>query len=172
MAALVNLLDVRALVATDADDATLLSLVQREEAALVARCGAHGDGAATITETLDGGDGVLFLSRSVASITSVSEATQLGASAAPLAASQYSLAAGGMLIRLSEGRRWGRTVVVTYVPASDLAARKQALIDLVRLTVNRTAMKGESVGGEYSYTAPDWEDERAAVYRRLIPQSL
>jgi hypothetical protein len=60
-------------------------------------------------------------------------------------------------------------ITVTYKPYDDREQRKEAIIDLARLTLERTAMKSESIAGEYSYTAWEggWDAERVKVMRRL-----
>jgi hypothetical protein len=93
---------------------------------------------------------------------------RLGGSATTLTVTQYHVKTDqGRLIRLPEGTYWGCAIAVTYVPADDRPLREQVLIDLVRLTLERTAMQGESVAGEYSYTAADWEAQRRTLYRKL-----
>jgi hypothetical protein len=51
--------------------------------------------------------------------------------------------------------------------------RAQVIIDLVRIVIERTAMKSESIAGEYSYTAPDnWEAEFRKAMKRLVFKAL
>ena len=160
---LVSPSDVRALCPTNLSDDQLQAVIDREEAEVVRLYGAHyKDEETTVSEELSGGYGALFLRRQVAKVVSVTENDTL------LAASAYELWGDqGKLVRLPLGRWWGRVVVVDYVPVDDTEQRVQAIIDLVRLAVNRTALKSESVAGEYSYQAPDWEVERATILRRL-----
>jgi len=43
----------------------------------------------------------------------------------------------------------------------------------VRLVIERTAMKSESIANEYSYTAPDnWEAEFRKAMKRLVFKAL
>jgi hypothetical protein len=155
---LVEAAEARAFIRSDLTDAELQTVLDREEAMLIGRLGPHGDGTTAATVTLVGFGGELYLSRPVASITSVNGS-----------ATGWSAYAG-------QGRilgAWSGEVTVVYVPADDREARKQAIIDLARLSIQRTAMKAESTGGEYSYTAPQsWEAERAAIYRSLMYASL
>ena len=42
-------------------------------------------------------------------------------------------------------------------------------IDLVRIVIERTAMKSENIANEYSYTAPDnWDAEFRKAMKRLV----
>lgn len=164
---LLSVAELRAVVQTSLDDAQLQGVIDREEAEVITRYGAHYDGTA-ITEVCDGGTCSLFLKRRIGSVSSISEASSLGGTQTMLTSTQYYAVAGqGGIIRLAEGTRWGRYVSVSYVPADDSALRRQVLIELVRLALEQTAMKSENVAGEYSYQAPDWEAQRRALYRRL-----
>lgn len=160
--------ELRAQVQTGVDDVELQTIIDREEGEIIARYGAHADGSSAIVETVDGGSGSLYLKRRVLSITSISEASALGGAASTLSSTQYHVWPGqGRITRLAEGIRWGRSVVVTYVPADDRPLRTAVLIEIVRQALEQTAMKQESVAGEYSFTAPDWESQRRRLYKRL-----
>lgn len=163
MASLLSLPEARALVKTSLTNEQLEAVIDREESALVEKFGAHFvNNLTTVQETLEGSGANLFLRRKAASISAVTEDD------GTLTADDYRLWGGqGSLERLPSGSKWAGVVVVTYVPANDNDRRKAAVIDLLRLTLERTAMKGESVGGEYSYQAPEWESERRKIYRRL-----
>jgi hypothetical protein len=165
---LVTVARIRAHVQTDLDDTTLQTIIDDEEAEMVRRCGAHGDGVTAVTETIAGTTGgALFLSRPFVSITSIT------ANGSTVPASYYTAYAGqGQLVLLSGSASWVAPVVVTYVPIDDRARRRMVIVELVRVALEQTSMKSESVGGEYSYSAPDWEAKRAALYRRLLPPSL
>ena len=169
MTALVTPADVRALVQTALTDPQLLLVIDREDALLVRRFGAHYvDGATTVTETVPGEGTQIFLRRALTSVSAITERAGLADTPQTLAATDYyAWLDEGRLVRLPEGATWGAVVAVTYVPADDNAARKAALIELVRLGLERTAMKSESVAGEYSYTAPDWEAARGDILRAL-----
>lgn len=161
MTTLLPVATARALIATDLDDTQLGAVIAREEAMLIRKLGPHGDGTSSVTETIDGYGGDLYLPRPVVSVTSV-DGTAWASLGATLYASQGRICGGS----------WG-AVAVVYVPADDRDERQQALIDLVRLAIQRTAMKAESVAGEYSYSAPEsWEAARASIYRRLMFTSV
>jgi subtilisin family serine protease len=167
--ALLSVAELRRTVQSDLDDAQLADLITEEEAELVRRFGAHGDGSATVSEVHRGGGCDLFLKRATITVTSVTEATSLGGTGTALIASSYYAWPGqGRLTRLPEGTAWARQVTVVYVPADDRSLRKAVITELVRLRLEQTALQAESVAGEYSYTAPpDWEAVRRRAYRRL-----
>jgi len=86
-----------------------------------------------------------------------------------LASSEYQTWAGGVIERLPSESYWGDRTVVVYKPTDDRKKRTQVIIDLVRLVLERTAMKSENIAGEYSYTAPDnWDHEFRSAMRRLL----
>lgn len=164
MGSLLTLSDARALIKTGLTDSQLEAVVDREDAELVRRFGAHYvNGSTSVQETLEASSKpCLFLRRPATSVVSITEDDTAVTSA------EYRLWAGqGRVQRLPAGSLWNGVVVVTYVPADDNDRRRAALIDLVRLAIERTAMTSESVAGEYSFQAPDWEAARAKVYRRM-----
>ncbi len=159
---LLTLAEARALVKTSLTDPELQAVIGREEDEIIRLYGAHYvDGTTTVSETLEGGGASLFLRRPILSVSSVTE------DGATRASADYRLWGGqGRIERLPKGAVWGEVITVAYVPQDDNSRRKAALIDLVRLAVERTALKSESIAGEYSYTAPDWDAERAKLLRR------
>lgn len=167
---LLTVAQARMRITTDLDDTDLAAIIADEQAMLVARLGAVPDGATAITEThyLDRAQQSVYLHRPVLSVTTVTEAAAIGETAATLTASQYTaISKQGRLIRLDAGATWGAVVTVTYVPEDQSAKWRAVLIELVRLAIEQTAMQAESVAGEYSYTAPNWNEARARLYRRL-----
>lgn len=169
---LVTVDDVRARIVTTLSDAALQDLIADEEAEMERRYGVTGDGTTAVAETVTAYGGMLFLSRPIASITSVAEYSDLSGTATTLAASSYLAWPGeGRITRLPEGTDWGVRMVVTYVPADERPRRRQVLLELIRLSAARMAMKSESDIGS-SYTAPDWEAERAKLYARLSYTSV
>lgn len=160
---LLTLSETRAQIQTSLTDAELQAVINREEDEIVRLYGASYSGSAgTVTETLEGGGAGLFLRRPLTTVASVTEDD------AALAATDYrAWAQQGRLERLPKGARWGEVVAVVYVPYDDNLRRKSVLVDLVRLAVEKTALKSESIAGEYSYSAPEWEAERAQLLRRI-----
>lgn len=169
MTSLVSPANVKALINTSLADATLQDVIDRIEAQITERIGApQADGyTVEIVKTLRGEGSYLFLPTEIYAVVSIVE------DAATLSSDQYETWAGGVIERLPDGSHWGDRCVVTYRPADDRLKRKQVIIDLVRLVIERTAMKQESVAGEYSYTAPDnWEVEFRKAMKRLMFQAL
>ena len=63
--------------------------------------------------------------------------------------------------------------MVTYKPADDRLKRAEVIISLVRLVIERTAMKSENIAGEYSFTAPDdWDKEFRKAMKKLMFQTI
>lgn len=162
---LVTVDEVRQMVTTGMLDTPLQEIIDREEAIMVERCGAHYVNTTTRnTETLRGGYTKLHLQQK---ITSVYRVTEDGVVLSQTNGDFRVWEREGCLERLPSGSLWGAVVVVLYVPYDDNTRRKAVLIELVRLALDRMSMASESVAGEYSYTAPDWEYERARLFRQL-----
>ena len=142
-------------------------MIDQAEADVIAAYGAHYvDGTTTVSETLEGGLKSLYLRRALTSVSSIKE----DGSSTALDSSCYRVwVSEGRVERLPVGTLWG-WVVIVYVPANDNTRRKSVIVDLMRLYLERTAMKSESIGGEYSYDtggADAWDIQRAAILRRL-----
>ena len=161
--------EVRNVVSTDLNDVELLGVISREEVELVRRVGAH---TGAVTETYPGRRKSIYLSRSIASVTSVSEYLYLGDTAP-----QTLVANTDYVVWDDQGRIecltgcFGAKVVVVYTPDDDRELRKQVLIELVRIALNQSPYSSESVQGvedSYSYTAAkDWQVAREQQYARL-----
>lgn len=165
---LVTVADVRRKVQTGLDDSDLSDIITDEENEVVRRFGATGDGVTAVTAVYDGRDAMnLFLNRPAVSVSSITVADRGGGTASTVATTAYQVWGNeGRIEHLGGG--WGSGIVtVAYVPVDDRARRRAVIVELVRLAIEQTAMRSESVGGEYSYQAPDWEAQRAALYRRL-----
>lgn len=163
MSSLVTAADVRVLVKTDLSDPQLQAIIDREEAALIRRLGPHEG---PVTEVLEAYQGRIFTSRPITSVSTIN-GTMPESSAITVLGAQGQIVANGAYWGLTPAANGVYTVV--YTPADDTAERKAVIIELVRIAVERTAMKSESVAGEYSYTAPEnWEQERRQQYRRLV----
>ena len=166
---LVTVAEARALVNTGLSDGDLQVVIDRIEADITAKVGApQTDAYATeVSKTMRGEGENLFLPTEIYSVVSIVEDTET------LTADQYRTWGGGVIERLPMGTTWGDRVVVTYKPADDRSVREGVIIDLLRLTLNRTGMKSESIAGEYSYTAFDSSDgEYRKVMKRLMFQAL
>lgn len=181
MANLVSAAEVQVLVTTSLSTSDLDTLIAREEAEIVDRYGPHYvDTNTAITETHVQEEGQspadLFLRRPILSVSSVSEKAELTSDAVALTeGTHYVVVSGqGRLIRLgglpaANNPGWGRIVTVSYVPQDDTLKRKQAIIELMRIAVARTAMQREDIAGEYSYTVPDggWDAARERILRSV-----
>lgn len=166
---LVTPTDVKALINTSLSDANLQDVIDRVEAQITARIGApQTDAYATeVVKTMRGEGEYLFMPTEIYSVTSIVEDTST------LTSDQYQTWAGGVIERLPEDSHWGDRVAVTYKPTDDRLVRAQVIIDLVRIVIERTVMKSESIAGEYSYTAPDnWDAEFRKAMRKLVFKSL
>jgi len=164
MTSLVSPANVKALVNTPLSDANLQQVIERVEAQITEKIGAPQTDAyaTTLVKTLRGEGCNLFVPTEVYNVVSIVEDT------VTLTADQYQAWGGGVIERLPMGTDWGDRCVVTYTPKDDRLKRSQVIIDLVRLVLERTAMKSESIAGEYSYSAPeDWDAQFRKAMRKL-----
>jgi hypothetical protein len=165
MTSLVSPANVKALINTSLSDVNLQTVIDRVEAQINAKIGApQTDAYATeVVKTMRGEGEFLFMPTEIYSVSAIVE------DANTLSSDQYQTWAGGVIARLPEESHWGDRVVVTYKPTDDRLKRAQVIIDLVRLVIERTAMKSENVAGEYLYTAPEnWDAE----FRKAIKQLM
>jgi len=169
MASLLTIPEVQAVLPSALDDRHLQEVVEREEAEIIKHYGAHYvDGSTPLIEVHPGGGKSLFLRRGITSVSEVQERLNVSDSPAIRASTDYFVwLEEGRLERLPVGAKWGLWVQVSYVPLDDRTQRKQVLLDLIRLALERQALQSESVAGEYSYSAPDWEEARAKLIRKL-----
>ena len=166
---LVSPANVKALINTSISDTDLQTVIDRVEAQINARIGApQTDAYATeVVKTLRGEGEFLFMPTEIYSVSGIVE------DANTLTNDQYQTWAGGVIERLPEESHWGDRVVVTYKPTDDRLMRAQVIIDLVRIVIERTAMKSESIAGEYSYTAPDnWDAEFRKAIKKLMFKAI
>jgi hypothetical protein len=161
---LVTVAQVRALINSSLTDAQIQEVIDRVEDEITARIGAPQDDGDTVTivKVLSGEGENLFLPSEISSVVSIVEDD------VSLDESEYRVWSGAVLERRPAGSHWGERCTVTYKPVDDRKRRAGVIIDLVRVELNRTAMRSENVAGEYSYTAPDnWEAERKRIIRRI-----
>jgi len=169
MTSLVSPADAKALIGTSLSDANLQLVIDRVEAQIAEKVGAPQSDAydVQVAKTLRGEGSLLFVPTEIYSVVSIVEDD------VALDSDEYRAWAGGVIERLSQGTNWGKRCVVTYKPADDRSKRKQVIVDLVRLVLERTALKQESIGGEYSYTAPgDWDAEFRKAMKKLTFQAV
>ena len=165
MTSLVSPADVKALINTSMSDVNLQTVIDRIEAQITERIGAPQTDTmtTTLTKTYRGEGFYLFTPTEIYSVVSISEDGNA------LTSDQYETWGGGVIERLPEESHWGDRMTVVYKPVDDRLERAQVIIDLVRLVIERTAMKSESIAGEYSYSAPDnWDAEFRKAMKRLL----
>ena len=162
---LVTAATAKKLIKTSLADADLQDVIDRVETQITERIGAPWTDDSTpssIVKTMRGEGSNLFMPTEISAVSSIVEDT------VTLSSDEYRAWGGGVIERLPMGTWWGDRVVVTYQPTDDRDKRTQVIIDLVRLVLERSAMKHESVGGEYSYEAPEnWNREFNKAMRRL-----
>ena len=169
MTSLVSPADVKALINTAMSDVNLQTVIERIEAQVTQKIGSPQTDAmeTTLTKTMRGEGAYLFVPTEIYSVVSIVE------DLTTLTSDQYQTWGGGVIERLPMGANWGDRAVVTYKPVDDRLKRTQVIIDLVRLVIERTAMKSENIAGEYSFTAPDnWDEEFRKAIRRLLFKSV
>jgi hypothetical protein len=168
MATLVNPSELKTFVNTPLSDDAVQRVLDAVEYELNRRIGEpqNNDGDLELTETLEGGRPFLFLKHPISEVVEITE-TSWGGTETILDADDYRVWGEQGKLERQLARSWATLVTVTYVPTDDRPVRRQAIIDLARIALDRQAMKAESIGGEYSYTAPDWEAEKEVIYRRL-----
>lgn len=160
--------DVRGHVETDLGDPALQRLLDDADAEIVKRYGPH---AGNVSEVIDGREGLIFLSRPVAAIVSITETT--GVTDRVLAVNDYRSWFGGRALeRLDSGtngaEEWAERVTVVYTPSSDQAQRIRVELDLVKLAIEYDAITAETTG-DYSRTMPNYTEERDALLAQLQP---
>jgi len=159
--AILSIQQLRAVVASDLSDDDLIAIIDDEEAQLIERLGDHGDGVTAFTQLVSPIGCQAYVDRRILAIVTVAD------DESTVASDRYRVWKDEGRIEHKSGD-WVGPVEIEYIPRDDRSARRRALIDLVRLVVERTAMKSESVAGEYSYSADDWEKARSDIYGRLI----
>jgi hypothetical protein len=158
-----TLMVLRTFVETDLADAPLQVILDAADEDLTA---AVGPDLAEIEKQDMEGQEFLFLTRPVASITSITEYS--GGVTTPLVASDYELQPNKKDIRrLSTGTNpaygWNGTVTVSYTPG-DLNRRNRAIVQLVELDLAfRPGAKSENVGDDHSRTMEDYNREREKI---------
>lgn len=173
--ALLTAAEVQALgVGGDLAAADLQDIIDREEAEMIRRYGAH---TASITESVRPNGRSVYLKRAVSSVTSVAEALYLGdASPVTRAATDYVIwSEEGRLERAADGAGWGAMVTVVYTPVDGTNLRTMVLLELVKIAVSQGGGGGanETIReGDVSYAASggmaaDYAAARAAQYARL-----
>jgi hypothetical protein len=158
---LLTVAELRTEVRSSKTDVQLQAIIDRVEGIIQDRIGPYqiDDGSVVVTETISGGGEHLFLRVPIGTVTALAE------NGIELDEAEYRVwGQSGMIERLPEGAEWGATCTVSYKPVDQRFERKLATLNLVRLMLERTAMTSESIAGEYSYNAPEWD---LAIKREL-----
>lgn len=171
MASLVTAADAKKQINTSLGDNDLQAIIDRIESQITARIGAPWTNDTTpsqVVKTLRGEGVSLFLPTGIYEVVSIDEDD------VDLTADDYRVwGNGGVIERLPINSNWGMVCTVTYKPMDNRFKRIPVIIDLLRLTLERTAMKSENIAGEYSYQAPDnWDAEFRKAMKRLVFKAL
>lgn len=153
-------------VETDLSDDALQRIIDAEEAEIIRR---FGENATQVEEFAVGGLPLLFLSRPVASITSVVE--RVSDDDTTLTTNDYHHDGRNVLRRIytdadNPANTWGGRVTVTYVPRDMNAQRIKVLIDVCRLNLQYTGLEREAAG-DYAATNLDFTMEREKLFAQL-----
>jgi hypothetical protein len=171
---LVSIAELRALVQSTLTDGELIAVLDREEDEVIRRAGPHWEEDLAVVEFHEGDKAHIFTDRPVDTIDEIVISYDDFVTSTTLTSADYrkdDRMLGGIQ-RLIANRpvRWTGLVRITYRPEDDTQQRKSILIELVRIALERQALKQESIGGEYSYRAPDdWNSERDKLFSRLHP---
>jgi len=168
MPALLTAADVRAHVETALDDVALQTIVDRVDADLVQRAGPHSG---PLTETVSGRTRSAYVSRPIASITSVREGATMAAETPALSpVDEYrAWPAEGRIERLPVGGSFAAIVEVVYAPVDVTEQRKRVLLELVRLDLAQSGRAQERVGSDYRYRGLDYGEHRDALIGEARP---
>lgn len=155
-------------------DTDLQDVIDREEAELIRRFGAHYASMTTVAQRRPGGQRSVYLTRPIGTISSVSEYLYLGDTTPHTLVENtdyFTWTDEGRIERL--GVCWGPYVSVVFVPADDTQLRKLVLLELVRVAVTQSVFRSESATGvedSYTYTlaADTWACARDDQYKRLM----
>lgn len=163
--------EARALVETVLSDAELQDVIDRVEADITESLGDSYEGlaGADLTETHAGYTQNIFLNRKIGSVTTVTEYDSLESSSSGRVLTEGThFHVWAKEARLQRFGAWGAKVVIEYQPLDQDKKWKTAISDLLKLTIARSPLMSESVGGEMSYQRPEnWELERERILRRL-----
>ena len=159
--------EIRSRLNTPLTDLELENMIIAAQAEIVRVHGAaYVDADTPITELHLGSYEALYLKRRIATVDEVREYAFPGSTVKVLEAGDYFVDLDHGMLTHRYGK-WGWRVEVDYVPQDDRTEWREAIIDLVRMALSRSALKAESVAGEFSYQAPDWEGEKARIINRL-----
>ena len=168
MPALLTAADIRAHVETALDDVALQTVIDRVDADLVQRAGPHSG---PLTETMTGRTRSAYVSRPIASVSSVREGAIIAAETPMLSATdEYRLwPTEGRIERFPAGSSFATVVEVVYTPVDETDRRKRVLLELVRLDLAQSGRAQERVGSDYRYRGLDYGEHRDALIGEARP---
>lgn len=154
-------------VETDLIDSAVQRLIDDADAEIVARYGPH---TGAITEIVDGREGLIFVSRPIISITSITERN--GLTDTVLAVSDWRQWYNRALERLDSGvngaESWGERITIVYTAADEQPQRKRVELDLVKVAIHYEAVRSQAVG-DYTEISVDFTGEREQLLGQLGP---
>ncbi len=161
----INLAGVKLRVETDLDDVTLQLILDAQVQSIERAAGK----AASETETFSDARGAQFvaLTRRSTSISSITERATLQTDpAVTLSTDDWRKVGDYRILRLATGTnarsRWGREIVVVYVPEIDADLRDSVTLDLVQMVVEFRALDSEKVG-DHAGSQKDYTKRRKAL---------
>lgn len=163
-----ELTDLKAQVKTALSDTELQAVLDRVEGELTYYLGAP-DAASLVEDfVFEHPSKYLYLKRPISSVTSIIPDYE-NAPTDTLDSDYYRVIGKEGTIERIDGANWTQDLLVrvTYVPLEQEYLWKRAIIDLVRLDLERPAVDAESIAGEYSMTAGNFDAKRRAIVRRL-----
>lgn len=154
--------ELREHVETDLSDAALFRILAAAEQRIFEVAGPHPTG--TLTEYIDRIGALspptrrIYLARKIATIVEIRERDFLDDVETTLASDDWRKTGSREIVRLREGTNsrqyWAPFVAVDYTAVDDMALRRQAQIDLAKISLaNEGYQRGTS--GDFSFTGPD-----------------
>lgn len=165
---LVALSECRALVKSSLSNSELQEIIDRTEQEIVDRIGAFQDATLLVTATETG---LLKATRLILTRQPFIAVVSITINGAAVDPDDYvTRGFAGMVVGLPSAYAAVSPpeYTIVYRPIDQRSKLKRTIIDLVRLTIEQTAMESESVAGEYSYQAPNWEKEHQRILRRVV----
>ncbi len=171
MTRIITVAELRENVETDLPESAIQRLIDDADQLVVAAYGANGGATQTDDLAVDPSNTLIFPSRPIDAVTTVTEYTSETLSTT-LDLTDYRVGHDGQsLLRLTGGSNpaasWPYRVVVVYVVATtDSPRRRGVVIDLVRLATGHTGLRSQRAG-DYSEQSVDYETERSKILGRL-----
>lgn len=118
-----------------------------------------------------GRDQRIFVARQISSIASVNERDHPDDTAVTLSTDDYRVENSRMLIRLQEGTnprlRWAQMMEIAYTPEPQTEIRERVQIDLVKLGIQFSGAKRETIGDDFEFWHLDQKEGLSGALRPL-----